>query len=287
MYLFFFIECQRVVTLQQILDILHQISPEHLAEDWDNVGLLVGDPRQPVQRVLLALDPACALVDAAVQGRYDLILTHHPIIFRPLKALRTDTPIGRFLATATRHHVGVIACHTNLDSVPDGVSGHLAHLLGLEQLRPLVPARGGCPDSCGLGRIGTYGQAMSAEAFLERLQQALHPPWLLEAGPRPGQVRTVAVCGGSCSDFAEVAQQQGADVFLTAEIKHAVARWAEDAGLWLVDGGHFATENPAMRALRDRLRQEAVQRGWQLLIDTAEQQPPLRLIEANKPRGSA
>lgn len=276
-----------MVTLQQILDILHQFTPENLAEDWDNVGLLVGEPGQAVQRVLLALDPTCALVDAAVQGRYDLILTHHPVLFRPLKALRTDTPIGRFLATAVRHHIGVIACHTNLDSVPAGVSDHLAKLLGLEQLRPLVPSRSGCPDTCGLGRIGTYGQAKSAAEFLDCLQQVLHPPWLLEAGPRPAQVRTVAVCGGSCSDLAEVVKQQGADAFLTAEIKHAVACWAEDAGLWLVDGGHFATENPAMRSFCDRLRQEAAQRGWPLIIDTAEQQPPLRLVEVNKPRGSA
>lgn len=276
-----------MVTLQQILDILLQITPDYLAEDWDNVGLLVGDPSQPVQRVLLALDPTSALVDAAVQGRYDLLLTHHPIIFRPLKALRTDAPIGRFLAKATRHQIGVIACHTNFDSVPDGVSDHLACLLGLEQRRPLVPSRSGCPERCGLGRIGSYEQALGAEAFLERLQQALDAPWLLEAGPRPAQVRTVAVCGGSCSDVAEVAKQQGADVFLTAEIKHSVARWAEEAGIWLVDGGHFATENPAMSALRDSLRQEAAQRGWPLIIESAEQQPPLRLVAANKPRGSA
>lgn len=276
-----------MVTLQQILDILQQITPDYLAEDWDNVGLLVGDPNQPVRRVLLALDPTSALVDAAVQGSYDLILTHHPIIFHPLKALRTDTPIGRLLATATRHQIGVIACHTNFDSVPDGVSDHLACLLGLEQRRPLVPSRSGCAEQCGLGRIGSYAQPLSVEAFLDRLQQALAPPWLLEAGPRPAQVRTVAVCGGSCSDVAEVAKAQGADVFLTAEIKHSVARWAEETGIWLVDGGHFATENPAMSVLRERLRREAVQRGWSLTIDSAEQQAPLRLVQAIKPRGSA
>ena len=276
-----------MVTLQQILDILQQITPNHLAEDWDNVGLLVGDPNQPVRRVLLALDPTVALIDAAVHGKYDLILTHHPIIFRPLKALRTDTPIGRLLATAIRHQIGVIACHTNFDSVPDGVSDHLACLLGLEQRRPLVPSSSGCPESCGLGRIGSYVHPLSAEAFLDRLQQALDPPWLLEAGVRPAQVRTVAVCGGSCSDVTEVAKAQGADVFLTAEIKHAVARWAEECGIWLLDGGHFATENPAMSVLRERLRREAAQRGWSLTIDSAEQQAPLRLVQANKPRGSA
>ncbi len=277
MCLFLFTEYERVPTVQDLLDILHHITPEHLAEDWDNVGLLVGDPRQPVNRILLALDPTCSLVEEAVQDRYDLILTHHPLIFRPLKALRTDTPIGRFLTLATQHRISVIASHTNLDSVPEGVSGHLARSLGLQQLRPLVPSKRDCPESCGLGQIGTYSQPLSPEAFLARIEQALQPPWLLEAGPRPIQVATVAVCGGSCSDFAELSKQLGVDVFLTAEVKHSVARWAEDSGLWLLDGGHFATENPAMEPLRECLWREAEQRGWDVTIEVARQEPPLRL----------
>nr|WP_321466377.1 Nif3-like dinuclear metal center hexameric protein [uncultured Desulfobulbus sp.] len=264
-------------TVQHFLEILHEITPEHLAEDWDNVGLLVGEPRQPVHRILLALDPACSLVEEAARGRYDLLLTHHPIIFRPLKALRTDTPTGRFLALATRHQISVIACHTNFDSVPDGVSGHLARIVGLQQLRPLVPSKNGCPETCGLGQIGTYPQPLSPEQFVRRLEEALDPPWLLEAGPRPDQVRQVAVCGGSCSDFAEVAKRSGVDAFLTAEVKHSVARWAEEAGLWLLDGGHFATENPAMQPLRERLELAAEQRGWEVHIEVARQEPPLRL----------
>jgi putative NIF3 family GTP cyclohydrolase 1 type 2 len=84
-----------VPTVREFLKILQQITPESLAEEWDNVGLLVGDPSQPVHRILLALDPTCSLIDQARSGRYDLVITHHPIIFRPLKALRTDTPIGQ------------------------------------------------------------------------------------------------------------------------------------------------------------------------------------------------
>ena len=91
-------------------------------------------------------------------------------------------------------------------------------------------------------------------------------------------MRTVAVCGGSCSDFAEIVLGLGADAFVTAEVKHSVARWAEDAGLWLLDAGHFATENPAMPVLRDLLRHECARRGWTLPIETADQHPPLRLV---------
>jgi len=267
-----------VPTVQEFLEILQHITPENLAEDWDNVGLLIGDPRRSVHRILLALDPTSDLLEFARAGRYDLIVTHHPAIFRPLKALRTDTPTGRFIAAALREDISVIACHTNLDAIAGGVSDILAGALGLTQIRPLVPSSKGCQATCGLGRIGTCPAPVCPADFLASLQRACAPPWMLEAGPRPRQVATVAVCGGSCSDFAETALHLGADVFVTAEVKHSVARWAEEAGLWLLDAGHFATENAAMAGFRNLLRQQAADRGWPLEIDTAGQQSPLRLV---------
>ena len=265
-----------VPTVRDFLDILQRLTPPRLAEDWDNVGLLVGDPGQDIRSVLVALDPALPLLDQARAGGHNLLLTHHPAIFRPLKALRTDTPIGAFLAGAARLDISVIACHTNMDAVQGGVSDVLAAALGLDRVRPLVAA-GDCDPGCGLGRIGVLAEAVTAADFLVRLRRACAPPWILEAGPRPQRVRQVAVCGGSCGDFAETALALGADVFVTAEVKHSVARWAEDAGLWLLDAGHFATEYPAMRVLSDLLRRHCADQGWPLAIDTAEQHPPLRL----------
>lgn len=265
-------------TVQDFLNILQHITPEDLAEDWDNVGLLVGNPQQAVCRILLALDPSCSLIDQACSGRYDLVITHHPIIFRPLKTLRIDTPTGRFIARAIGAGISVIACHTNFDAIEGGVSDMLATGLGLAMARPLVVASKGCDSTCGLGRIGMYPLAVQAATFLARLHQVCTPPWILEAGQRPQQVATVAVCGGSCSDLAEIALSQGADVFVTAEVKHSVARWAEDAGLWILDAGHFATENPAMDIFKNRLQQQVVDLGWDIEIDTAGQQAPLRLV---------
>lgn len=278
MYLFFIEGDNIVPTVRDFLTMLQRITPENLAEEWDNVGLLVGNPNQEIHRVLLALDPICSLIEQAASNQYDLIITHHPLIFRPLKAIRTDTPSGRFIALAVSSQISVIACHTNLDSVQGGVSDHLAQSLGLKNSRPLVPSRTGCNLDCGLGRIGNYATPLSATAFLRHLQTACNPPWILEAGVRPDQVATVALCGGSCSDFAETALNLGADVFVTAEVKHSVACWAMDAGLWLLDAGHFATEYPAMTPFRDSLRQQATDWGWNLEIDVAYQPPPLRLL---------
>lgn len=265
-------------TIQDFLTILQQVVPAGLAEEWDNVGLLVGDPNQRVRRVLLALDPTTALIDQAAAEQYDLVVTHHPVIFRPLKAVRTDTPTGRFIAMAASKQIGVIACHTNLDSVQSGVSDHLAQALGLVESRPLVPSRGECAVGCGLGRIGRLPQPIDAGAFLDRLRQVCSPSWILAAGVRPEQVTTVAVCGGSCSELAEAAFNMGAEVFVTAEVKHAVARWAADAGLWLLDAGHFATEQPAMLVFRDLLQRHIEARCWEITVDLAVQPPPLNLV---------
>ena len=264
--------------VQDILDIVRQLSPDSLAEEWDNVGLLAGDPGDPVHRILIALDPCLALIDQARAGEYDLIITHHPLIFKPLKALRTDSPLGRIIRASLCSDIKVLACHTNLDSTPGGVSDVLAALLKITDAEPLVPSKHQpCPTACGLGRIGRLATAISAEQFLDRLRHTCSPPWILEAGNRPPSVATAAVCGGSCSDFAETALLRGADVFVTAEVKHSVARWAEDAGLWILDAGHFPTENPAMAGFGKALQAELHAAGWDITVSIADQQTPLRL----------
>lgn len=272
-------------TVQELINILQQIAPDSLAEEWDNVGLLVGNPGQSVTKILLALDPSPTLIEQAVVNSCELVITHHPAIFRPLKSLRTDTPTGKFLALALQHNIAIIGCHTNLDATSGGVSDVLAAKLGLENLVPLLPSKNGCTEqgACGLGRIGTYPTPRSTTSFIHTLQQATQAPWLLEAGPRPESIAKVAVCGGSCGDFAELAQSRGVDVFVTAEIKHNVARWAEDAHFWLIDGGHFATENPAMELLKQHLQKALNDAEIKAVIMVAKQTSPLRLIQEHQP----
>jgi len=266
-----------VTTVQKILNILTNIAADDLAETWDNVGLLIGSPQNKVTSVLIGLDPTSQLISQALETNSELVITHHPVIFHPLKALRVDQPVGRIIGTALKGNLNIIGCHTNLDSASGGVSDVLAKRLGIVKAKPLVPGTS-CSNSCGLGRIGNLTSAIPADSFLATLTKTLHPPWLLEAGPRPEKVLRVAVCGGSCSDFAETALEQGADVFLTAEIKHATARWAEESGLWLIDGGHFATEYPAMTALQHLLSAELKREDINIKINTACQESPLRLV---------
>ncbi len=266
-------------TVQHLIDIVQEIAPDTLAESWDNVGLLVGSGKKTVRGVLLGLDPLSSLLDEARRLDANLVITHHPAIFRPLAAILIDHIPGRFIRTAITRDINVIGCHTNLDATNGGVSDVLAERLGLHHITPLVRSEeSGKEACCGLGRIGDLAQPLATDAFLARLRTALEPPWLLAAGPRPEQIARVAVCGGSCSEFAEKALAGGADVFVTAEVKHAIARWAEEAGLWIIDGGHFATENPAMASLGERLRTVLAARGHDIAVHVARQEAPLQTI---------
>ncbi|WP_446011354.1 Nif3-like dinuclear metal center hexameric protein [Candidatus Electrothrix sp.] len=274
MPLFLFI----VVKVQNIFDILQEIAPLDLAQSWDNVGLLVGTPEGQVSSILLALDPTTALLAEAEQCNAELIITHHPALFRPLKSLRSDRPTEKFLFAAVQAGLHVIGCHTNLDAACGGVNDVLAQLLALQDAVPLLPdTTEGCGQKTGLGRIGMLSAPLTPECFLEQLDRAISPPWLLEAGPRPDKIHKVAVCGGSCSDVSATALRGGADVFITSEVKHDIARWAEEAGFWLIDAGHFATEYPAMKGLRDVLVKRLDASGLEVSVRCAYQEPPLRL----------
>ena len=262
------------VTIQDIIAGLDRKTPFSLAESWDNVGLLVGNPARAVSRVLIGLDPSTSLVDEAISRGADTILTHHPVIFKPLPRIDTSSPEGALLEKALCHSIAIIACHTNLDSATDGVSDILATELGLGELTPLVPAGAEHPEA-GLGRVGSYTQPLAIDEFLRRARQVLGLPVLPVAGPLPETVSRVAVCGGSGSDFAAAAHRAGVDIYLTAEVKHNIARWAEERDFCIIDGSHYGTEQPAIRLLANTLEALAAERGWKIeILQTAEEKPP-------------
>ncbi|MBA3013707.1 MAG: Nif3-like dinuclear metal center hexameric protein, partial [Proteobacteria bacterium] len=240
------------ITIETILKSLDALAPFALAEDWDNVGLLVGALNAPVTGIMIGLDPTTSLLDEALSYGANLVITHHPVIFPSLKVIRTDQPAGAFIAKALTNTIGVIACHTNLDVAPRGVSHALAVLLGLTDAVPLSSAGSG-DAGIGFGQIGFLAEPMSGSDFFAMLGKALKLPALAVAGPIPDRVSRVALCGGSGSDLAIAAQAGGAHIYITAEVKHHVARWAEEVGFCVIDAGHFVTEAPISETLAPML----------------------------------
>lgn len=243
------------VQLKNLLDILDDISSFSLAESWDNVGLMVGDPHQKITGILIALDPTEHVLDEALAQGINTIVTHHPLIFTPIHSIRTDQALGRFLKKAMENNIAVVGCHTNLDKTTGGVSDTLALKLGLTDTKALTAApQTGHED--GFGRIGRLSPPLSENTFLERLLTVLDVPTVRIAGTLPEEISAVAVCPGSGSDLAEAAFELGAQIYITGEIKHSMARWAEMSGYCVVDAGHFATENiivPAFAATLQKI----------------------------------
>lgn len=262
------------LTVQQVLNALDDFAPFSLAADWDNVGLQIGKPTSTVSGICLALDPSCDLLKESCRLGLNTIVTHHPLLFHPLKQLRTDYPLGRMIHQAMINDLTIIACHTNLDVVPHGVSAVLAEVLGLVNCQPLQQMAS--DPSCGFGRIGKLPTPISGAEFIDQAAQALDQPNISVAGDIPLTVQQVAVCGGSCGELAELANQQGAQIFVSAEIKHSQARWAEDAGICLLDAGHFNTEQVIIPPLANRLESLF---GKEVPIKTSQrQQRPLQCL---------
>ncbi len=226
------------MTFSDIQQLIHTFAPFDTAEEWDNAGLLVGDPATEVNGILVALDATVDAVNSAAKAGANLLVTHHPVIFEPLRRLEADSLPYRLAAAG----VGLLAAHTNLDKAAGGVNDILADLLGLTDV---VTA----PD--GMSRIGRLPAPMDPTAFARLAAERLDTPVRLGAHRT---VSTVSVCGGSGGDFIDELAPL-ADAFVTGEVKHHQWLAANQAGLTLVEAGHYATEVPVVAALCDRLRQ--------------------------------
>jgi len=266
--------------VKDIVNSLNLDAPFSLAEPWDNVGLLVGNPDQEVTSILIGLDPTNTLIDEALASGANTVVTHHPVIFQPLSSINTVEPSGKLLEKALVNRISIIGCHTNLDSAVEGVSDILAAKLGLKELSPLIPSGNKNYPETGLGRIGTFDTPVSAAVFIKRVQEVLNLSSIQVAGEIPEKIKTVAVCGGSGSDLATEALIRGADIYLSAEIKHSTAIWAIENSFCIIDGTHFATEQPSVSLLAEKLTRANTDHKWNIAIrQSATERHPFVLID--------
>ena len=242
-----------MATVADILKYIESFAPPYMKESWDNVGLLCGSRSTPVTKVLVALDPFEHVCDEAAQWGAELIVTHHPIIFQPLKSVTDSTSIGRSILKLCRYGIAAINAHTNLDCTPGGVNDVLAETLGLTEIQVISPNgtnEEGLPY--GLLRCGNVPQ-QSLEDFLPQVKTALHCDGLRYVdGGKP--VRKVAVGGGSCAGAMLEALDADCDTFVTADVKYNQFWDAKELGLNLIDAGHFYTENPVVAVLAEKLQ---------------------------------
>ena len=234
-----------MVQVKQVLHCLEQAAPYELAESWDNVGLLVGDPDAPVDGVLCALAITEAVVDEAAERGCNLIVAHHPVIFTSVSRVTADTVTGRILIQMIRKGISGICMHTNMDCASEGVNDLLAASLGLTDVENM-----GAGETGTLGRVGNLPHAMTLEEFARHVKLSLGANGVRVAdGGKP--VRRVAVGGGACGKLMDFAVNKGADTFVIGDCSYDLMCRARDIGLNLLDAGHFPTENPVARGFRD------------------------------------
>lgn len=241
------------MTVQTIIDFLQAMAPDYMKYDWDNIGLLCGRRDQMVETVLVALDPFEHVCQEASAVGADLLLTHHPLIFRPTASVTEDNPVGRSILQLAASGISAVNAHTNLDCAPGGINDVLADRLGLTECFVLNP-RGMDSEKrpYGLLRVGIRKEE-PLSAFLAYVKGNLGTP-VLRYADGGKMVHRVAVGGGACGDGLEEALRAGCDTFVTADVKYNQFWDARQQGLNLIDAGHFYTENPITDVLAQRLR---------------------------------
>lgn len=242
-----------MIKVKDIAGAIEEFAPLPLQEHYDNAGLQVGDPEMNVSAILLCLDVTEEILKEAKARNCNMIVSHHPLIFKGLKNLTGATPIQRIAMDALQSSIAIYSAHTNLDSAFDGVSYEMANNLGLKDLQVLVPSETGA--STGLGVVGITGNPVPRMEFLRKVKETFGVKALRYSGESQNVVvRKVALCGGSGASFIENAIGAGADVFLTGDVKyHDFTNYGHR--ILIADIGHYESELCSRKILSRIIRE--------------------------------
>lgn len=263
-------------TVSMVTEKLEQLAPKTAACDWDNPGLLVGRSDREVSRIYVALDASCAVVDAAIDAGCDLIVTHHPIIFRGVKSINDQSALGLKLLDLIRNDVSVFSMHTNFDSCPGGMADIVCAALGLRktglmeptgflpkdtqngaaeglQLRVVETERDVNPDAYGIGFTAELPEMLSAAELAARVKACFGLPFVqyYDAGM---PIRRIACCPGSGRGELKEVLSLGVDAFLSGDMGHHEGLDLCEEGISLLDAGHYGLEHIFVHYIAEFLR---------------------------------
>ena len=241
-----------MISINDIAVFLEQFAPAHLAEDWDNVGLLVGDRRMEARNVMTCLSITPDSAAEAVDEKADLIVTHHPLPFMALRRLTAETTPGRLLWDLISARISIYSPHTALDSAQEGVNQRLVAGLGLRGIQPLAPD----DEGLGPGRWGWLEEPLPLNLLGERLKQFLHIDRLQMVGDPQRPIRTVAAACGAADELLAAAQAIGCDSMVIGEARFHTCLEAEATQTALLLPGHFASERFAVECLAEVLSKQ-------------------------------
>ena len=251
--------------LREAVAALERLYPPDTASSWDRVGLVTGDLDQPVSLVHFAVDPTLAVIEEARAAGADLLVTHHPLLLRGVHSVATTSAKGASVTALIVNQIALYAAHTNADVASPGVCDALAGACALVDVGPLEIV-----DGIGHGRVGRLASPLTLRDFVQRLSTVLPKAagGIRVAGPADALVSRVAVVGGAGDDFFDAVRSAGADVYVTADLRHHPVLEAREEARggtpYLVDAGHWATEWLWLESARSELLRELGARGTSL-----------------------
>lgn len=256
--------------IKDIIRIMEEFAPKTLKEDFDNVGLMVGDRNKEVKKILLALDCTLDVIQEAKEKRVDLIITHHPLIFRKPSSITTDTLIGKKIIELIKNDISLYSSHTNLDSAENGLNETIVNLLGYSTNELIEVNKMARNDNEGLGRIVRLEDFIKLEDLIEDIKEKLNVK-SLKVVKGCEKVKNIAIINGSGSDFFEKAYKKGADCIITGDTTYHYASDYKELGVSIIDTGHFSSEwivfLEVINKLTDKLQ------DIEILISTKSEDP--------------
>jgi len=250
--------------VKDIEDIMEDYAPKVLKEDYDNVGLMVGDKEAIVTKILIALDCTMDVIYEAKEKGCNFILNHHPLLFSKPKAITTDTLVGKKIINLIKNDISVYASHTNLDSTNEGLNDIATQILGFDKYTVMEPAKN-CNDKSshvGLGRLVILDEHIRLVDLCNNVKKAYKAEYIRYVGNGDDFIKTIAIINGSGEDFFEKSIEMGADCIITGDTKYHGACDLLEKNIAIIDAGHFATEWTPFKIFAEKFKNILLQKGY-------------------------
>lgn len=262
-----------MLKIKDVMNVMeNEYAPLNLKQSYDNVGLMVGDSKEEITSILIALDCTLKVIEEAKEKKCNFIITHHPLLFKKPSTITTETLIGKKIIKLIQNNINVYSSHTNLDSTKDGINEIIADILGLDNYKILESNSNLFHGyETGIGRIATLDAPISLNELCERVKEKLNIDKLRYVGDLNSVVNTVAVVNGSGNDLLNRAKDMGADCIITGDTTYHYASDFKEEGISIIDAGHFGTEWIGMKVVGEWLQNRIKTMGFDTKVYISEE----------------
>ncbi len=242
------------IKCREVVKFIEEIAPKCLAEDWDNVGLIIGDFDKDIKHILVCLDITSTIVEYAENKNVDMIISHHPLIFKPIKNICMSNWKGNLILRLIKKDICVYCAHTNLDYAEKGVNWCLARTIGLTEIENLKT--GSLENDYSFGKVGVLSPPQELSKFIDNIKNTLKIKNIKLVGNIDKEINKVAVFSGSFDDSILNAITEDIDILITGDIKYHTATEILEMSICAIDAGHFGTENIIVSQITDWLQKQ-------------------------------